>query len=100
MASWDKDEASALSYFRTQPVPDEIRQAAERCIWSDHYERPRLAPFDQNFFTYCFFRMHDWEHARRGLETMNGILNRFPWSYGGNPVEVFKTARERILKGN
>ena len=31
---------------------------------------------------------------------MNGILNRFPWSYGGNPVEVFKTARERILKGN
>ena len=66
MASWDKDEASALSYFRTQPVPDEIRQAAERCIWSDHYERPRLAPFDQNFFTYCFFRMHDWEHARRG----------------------------------
>lgn len=99
MASWDKDEASALQYFRTQAVADEIRTAAMRSIWSDRYEHPRLAPFDHNIFTYCFFRMHDWELARRGLASMNGILNRFPWAYGGKPAEVFKAARERILKG-
>ena len=99
MASWDKDQANALEYFRTPAICDEIRTAAGRSIWSSSYERPRLAPYDHNFFTYCFFRMHDWESGRRGLDAMNGILNRFPWSYGGNPVDVFKKARERILKG-
>lgn len=99
MASWDKDEANALTYFRTPAVADEIRTAAGRSIWSSNYERPRLAPYDRNFFTYCFFRMYDWDSARRALDSMNGILNRFPWAYGGNPVTVFQTARERILKG-
>jgi hypothetical protein len=99
MASWDKDEANALTYFRTPSVSDEIKTAATRSVWSSKYERPRLAPFDHNLFAYCFFRMHDWESARRELQAMNGVLNRFPWAYGGNPVEVFKTAQQRILKG-
>ena len=99
MASWDKDEANSRNYFLTAAVGDEIRAAATRSVWSATYERPRLAPFDHNFFTYCFFRMHDWESARRELEAMNGILNRFPWSYAGKPVDLFRVIRERILKG-
>lgn len=99
MASWDNDDANALKYFLQPAVGDEIRQAAANSVWSPKYERPRLAPYDHNFFTYCFFRMHDWESARRELEAMNGILNRFPWSYGGKPLDIFQVARERILKG-
>jgi hypothetical protein len=99
MASWDEDDANALKYFIAPAVAEEIRTAATRSVWSPKYERPRLAPYDHNFFTYCFFRAHDWESARRELAAMNGVLNRFPWSYGGKPVDVFGVARERILKG-
>jgi hypothetical protein len=99
IAGWDKDEASARAYWVAPSVGEELRAAATRSVWSPNYERPRLAPWDHNFFTYCFFRVHDWESARRELEAMNGILNRYPWSYVGKPVDLYRVVRERILKG-
>ncbi len=99
MSSWDNEADAALGYFRTAPVIDEVKQAAARSIFSPSYERPRLAPFDYNIFTYCFFRMHDWEQARRAMQAMNGTLNRFPWAYAGDPVKTFAIASERIRKG-
>jgi hypothetical protein len=30
---------------------------------------------------------------------MNGILNPYPWSNVGKPVDLFRVIRERILKG-
>jgi len=99
IAGWDKDEASARDYWFVPSVGEELRAAATRSVWSPKYERPRLAPYDHNFFTYCFFRVHDWESARRELEAMNGILNPYPWSNVGKPVDLFRVIRERILKG-
>ncbi len=99
MAGWDKDEAGAREYWLKPSVGEDLRAAAARSVWSPNYEKPRLAPWDHNFFTYCFFRAHDWESARRELEAMNGVLNRYPWAYVGKPIELFRVIRERILKG-
>jgi hypothetical protein len=99
IAGWEKDQAGADNYWLAPSVREELRAAATRSVWSPKYERPRLAPYDHNFFTYCFFRAQDWESARRELEAMNGVLNRDPWSYSSKPVYLFQVARERILKG-
>jgi len=96
---WDKDDAGADTYWLAPTVGEELRAAAMRAVWSPRYERSRLAPFDHNFFTYCFFSAKDWESARRELEAMDGILIRSPWSYSGKPIELFRIVREHILKG-
>jgi hypothetical protein len=99
MTNWDREEAAALAYFENPAVQEEIRAAAGRSIFSAAYDGKKLAPADYNIFTYVFFRMHDWEHARKAMQLMNGILNRQPWAYAGNPEQIFTVISQRIVKG-
>ena len=99
MVGWDKDQANALTYFQTPTVAEEIRLAAQRSVLSPKYQRTRQSPYEHNSFTYCFFRMHDWEPARIELKAMGGTLARYPWAFAGDPVEIFKKISKRIDQG-
>ena len=99
MVHWDKDIQAARDYFERKEVAGEIRQAAERYLWSPKLKKTRRLYVDRGIFTFCFADMLDWNAARDQFEAMGPAIPEYPWVLAGDPVAHFTRVRERALKG-
>ncbi|MBI4851121.1 MAG: hypothetical protein HY819_04765 [Acidobacteria bacterium] len=93
LAEGEKTEAQ--NYFRKPENFREITKASLRSIQSMSYRKSKLTPFFQNTFAFCFSQSGNKTMARKEFQSIGRNLTEWPWSYLGDPLREFTSAREQ-----
>jgi hypothetical protein len=84
------------TYFRTEPVKQEVMAAARRSILSPNYERNGtvLSWPERNTFAFCFRLMRDYGAQLEQMRLIGPYVTDAPWHYQGKAGVYYEKHRQ------
>ena len=88
------------TYFHSEPVKQEVRAAARRCVQSPDYSRNGsvLSWLDRNVFAFCFRLMRDYPAQLEQMRLIGPHVTSEPWHYQGNAGQYYERHRQTAFK--
>lgn len=85
------------AYMKQSTVRSELVEAADLSIFQPGWSRARAPYSEPNVFAMAFSLAGLHDEARRAFELTDGVVTRFPWSYGNgrDQVTLFTVWRDK-----
>jgi hypothetical protein len=84
------------TYFYAEPVKQEVRAAASRCVLSPNYSRNGgpLSWLDRNAFAFCFRLMRDYGAQLDQMRLIGPHVTSEPWNLQGKAGVIYEKHRQ------